>query len=126
MTSVEEHLASAICDRDADVVRSMLADRSLVVIGISCDSDEADEEPSTLRAEIDGFEALVAFTTQANASAFVKKMDDLFDEDDEVEGLWVDGEALFELLAEGLGLLLNPELDSAAIIDPELAKAIVS
>jgi hypothetical protein len=58
--------------------------------------------------------------------ASVQEMEDLFEEDDEVEGMFVDGEALMDLLADGLGLLLNPEDESAAVIDPELAKLIAA
>jgi len=126
MTSVEENFVAAISDRDADAVRSMLVERSLVVIGITSPDDDDDMEPATLRAEIDDYEALVAFTSESHASDFVETMDDLFDEADEVEGLFVDGEALLELLAEGIGLLLNPEAENAAVIDPQLARQIAT
>lgn len=124
MSSRAKQFVDAIGDRDADAVRALLVERSLVVIGIHSPDDDDESEPGTLRAEVDGFEALVAFTSEAQASEFVEAMDDLFDEGDEVEGLLVEGDALLELLAEGIGLLLNPEAEHSAVIDPELAKRI--
>lgn len=124
MTPVEEHLLEAVADRDADALRARLLERSFVVISIVNADVEEDDEISTLRAEVGDFEALVAFTTEAKASTFVQQMEDLFEDDDEVEGMFVDGEALIELLADGLGLLLNPEDEAAAVIDPALAKLV--
>ncbi len=124
MTPVEEHLLEAVADRDADALRTRLLQRSFVVIRIINDDDAEDDGISTLRAEVGDFEALVAFTTETKASAFVQEMDDLFEDNDEVEGMFVEGEALIELLADGLGLLLNPEDESAVVIDPALAKLV--
>ncbi len=124
MTPVEEHLLEAVAGRDADELRSMLLKRSFVVINIASVDDDDEDEISTLRAEVGDFEALVVFTSEARASSFVEEMEELFDEDDQVEGLFVDGDALLDLLSDGLGLLLNPEDESAAVIDPELAKRV--
>ena len=124
MTPVEEHLLEAVADRDADALRTRLLQRSFVVIRIINDDDAEDDGISTLRAEVGDFEALVAFTNETKASAFVQEMDDLFEDNDEVEGMFVEGEALIELLADGLGLLLNPEDETAVVIDPALAKLV--
>jgi hypothetical protein len=126
MTPVEENLLEAVAQRDADGLRSMLAESTFVVISIISGDETDEDEISTLRAEVSDFEALVAFTSETKASVFVQEMEDLFEEDDEVEGMFVDGEALMDLLADGLGLLLNPEDESAAVIDPELAKLIAA
>jgi hypothetical protein len=126
MTPVEAHLLEAVAERDADAIRATLLQGTFVVISIiGPDSDEQDEI-STLRAEVDDFEALVTFTSEQRASLFVKEMDDLFDEDDEVEGVFVAGEALLDLLADGLGLLINPEDETVVVIDPELAKIVAA
>ena len=108
MTPVEHRLLEAVTERDAKAVRTNLVERTFVVIKIS------------------NAEALVAFTSEARAGVFVEEMDDLFDEDDEVEGLFIEGDALIDQLGDGLGLLINPEDESAAVIDPELAKQIAS
>lgn len=126
MTPVEEHLLEAVDQRDAVAIRSMLKESSFVVISIVSGDQTDEDEISTLRAEVGDFEALVAFTSEDKASVFVQEMEDLFEEDDEVEGMFVDGDAMMDLLADGLGLLLNPEDESAAVIDPELAKLIAS
>jgi len=123
MTPIEKHLLEAVSDRNADALRSMLLERTFVVINITSGEDNVKEdEVSTLRAEVEDFEALVAFTTEARASVFVEEMEDIFEEEDEVEGMFVDGDALLDSLADGLGLLLNPEDESAAVIDPDLVK----
>ena len=44
----------------------------------------------------------------------------------ELNGVVVDGEALLEYLPEGFGLLLDPEVENASIIDPTLAAEITS
>ncbi len=124
MTPVEHHLLEAVTDRDAAAIRSTLLERTFVVISIINGEPEDDDAISTLRAEVGDFEALVAFTSEARASVFVQDMEDLFDEDDQVEGMFVEGDALIDLLGDGLGLLLNPEDETAAVIDPDLAKLI--
>ena len=127
MTPVEHRLLEAVTERDAKALRSKLLERTFVVISIiSGEPNDDDDEISTLRAEVGDFEALVAFTSEARASVFVEDMDDLFDEDDEVEGMFVEGNALIDLLGDGLGLLINPEDESAAVIDPDLAKLIAN
>jgi hypothetical protein len=124
MTPVEHRLLEAVTDRDAQAIRTKLLERTFVVISIINDETDDDDEISTLRAEVGDFEALVAFTSEARASVFVQDMEELFDEDDEVEGMFIEGDALIDLLSGGLGLLLNPEDESAAVIDPELAKLV--
>ena len=126
MTPVEEHLLTAVAERDAAAIRSMFSDCTFVVISIVGSDDSEDDEVSTLRAEVSDFEALVAFTSETKASVFVQEMEELFEDDDEVEGMFVDGDALVELLTGGLGLLLNPEDESAVVIDPELAKLVAA
>lgn len=127
MNSVEHRLLEAVTDRDAQAIRTKLLEQTFVVISIiNGESENDDDEISTLRAEVGDFEALVAFTSEARAGVFVQDMDELFDEDDEVEGMFVEGDALIDLLGQGMGLLLNPEDESAAVIDPELAKQIAS
>ena len=124
MTPVEHRLLEAVTERDAEAIRKKLLERTFVVISIISEDWEDDDEICTLRAEVADFEALVAFTSEARASVFVQEMEDLFEEDDEVEGMFVDGDKLIDLLGDGLGLLINPEDESAAVIDPELAKLV--
>lgn len=127
MTPVEKHLLDAVADRNADAVRSMLLERTFVVISITSSAgDKEQEQVSTLRAEVEDFEALVAFTSETRANDFVEEMEELFEEEDEVEGVCVDGDALLDSLSDGLGLLVNPEDESTAVIDPDLAKLVVN
>jgi excinuclease UvrABC helicase subunit UvrB len=91
------------------------------------DGSEEDEEGSgALTAEIDGEDALVVFTNETLAGQFVKEQEDLFEDSEEVEGLVVDGEALLEYLPEGFGMLIDPEVEESAMIEPELAAQVVS
>lgn len=116
----------AIADRDATAIRKAMTCAEFVLISMSDGSEEDEEGSGALTAEIDGEDALVVFTTEALAGQFVKEQEDLFEDSEEVEGLVVEGEALLEYLPEGFGMLIDPEVEESAMIEPELAAKVVS
>ena len=116
----------AITDRDAAAIRQEMTGAEFVLISMSDGEDDDDEGSGALTAEIDGHDALVVFTSESLAGDFVQGQEDLFEDSEEVEGLVVDGEALLDYLPEGFGMLIDPEVDEAAMIDPALAAQVVA
>ncbi|MFK8111111.1 MAG: hypothetical protein AB8B91_02865 [Rubripirellula sp.] len=110
----------AVTERDVDGLRGLILANEFVLISVS-DGTEDEENMGALTAELGDFDVLVAFTTEANAGAFVGEMDELFEDNEEVEGVVVEGNSMLEYLPDGYGLLLDPETDSACVIEPGLA-----
>ncbi|TWU56434.1 hypothetical protein Poly51_23440 [Rubripirellula tenax] len=110
--------------RDAEAIRKLILAGEFVLISVEEEDEGNDdgEEGSygALTAEIDGFEALVVFTSEKIAGEFVNQQADLFGEGEEVEGIVVEGDALLEYLPEGFGMLVDPEFDDACVVDPAL------
>jgi hypothetical protein len=120
--SDEDALMTTIVDRDAAAIRRQIIQREFILINVSDGEDDDDdgEEMGALTAEIDDFDVLVVFTSEEHAGRFVEGMGELFEEEDEVTGFVVDGNALLEYLPESYGLLINAESDGAQVIDPLL------
>ena len=127
MSAETNAFLDAIADRDAAAIRREMSGTEFVLISMSDGTEEDDDEGSgALTAEIDGHDALVVFTSEELAGQFVKDQDDLFEDSEEVEGLVVEGDALLEYLPEGFGMLIDPEVEEAAMIDPDLAAAVAA
>ncbi len=117
--------------RNAEEIRKLILAGEFVLISVvdeTEDGEEVDDEDSygALTAEIDGFEALVVFTSEKIAGEFVNDQDDLFGDGEEVEGIVVEGDALLEYLPEGFGMLIDPEFEDACVIDPALATQVLA
>lgn len=126
MTAEPNAFLDAIVDRDPAAIRAEMSGAEFVLISMSDAESEEGEESGALTAEIDGHDALVVFTSEELAAKFVKDQADLFEADEEVEGLVVEGDALLEYLPDGFGMLFDPEVEEAAMIDPELAASIAA
>ncbi len=124
MSDADAALIAAINERDASQLRSLMLAREFVMISISGDEDDNDSV-GALTAELGDFEVLVVFTSEQNAGVFVREMGELFENEEEVDGVVVEGDAVLEYLPEGFGMLLNPEIESASLIDPMLAAEIL-
>ena len=124
MSDADATLIAAINDRDARQVRSLMLAREFVMISMSGDDDD-DESVGALTAELGDFDVLVVFTSEQNAGVFVREMSDLFENGEDVDGVFVEGDAVLQYLPEGFGMLLNPEIESASLIDPTLAAEIL-
>ena len=124
--SDDKDLNAAIDQRDAGLVRQQVLAREFILINILDEEEEEDDEQmGALTAAIDDFEALVAFTSEENAGNFVQSQGEMFQDDDEVQGFLVEGDALLEYLPESFGLLINPETDEAKVIDPAFAGEVI-
>ncbi|MCC9643474.1 hypothetical protein LOC71_14410 [Rhodopirellula sp. JC740] len=108
---------TAIEQRDAAQLADCLMPHSYVLIHLR--DDEETDALGALTAEMEGSPYLVAFTGETQAGEFVELRSDLFG-DDEVGGFLVDGETLLDYVADGYGLLLNPDLKGMCRVDAEL------
>ena len=124
MSDADNKLAAAINERNASQVRSLVLAREFVMISISGENDDEDNV-GALTAEMGDFDVLVVFTSEQNAGVFVREMGELFENEEEVDGVVVEGNAMLEYLPEGFGILLNPEIESACVIEPALAAEIL-
>src|SRR6056297_2474756 len=120
-------LVTAIDDQNAGKIRKILLGGEFILISVHDPEDPDDEEGvGALTADLDGEEVLVVFSSEEQAGAFVGEMTDMFDENEEVQGFMVEGDALLEYLPEDFGMLLNPETDDVQLITPSLATEVLS
>lgn len=125
--SQESPLVDAIADRNVSQIRTLISEADFFVISVSEHEQEEEEvEIAAMTAEIGEFEALVAFTTEDSIGNFVNQRGDLFAEQERIDGVMVEGAMLLEYLPEGFGLLIDPESESATIIDPALAEEVAA
>ena len=122
----DSELHSAVSAGDLDKLRETILKREFVLLSTSKNEDDEDENVGALTAEIGQFEVLVAFTSESNAEVFVREMSDLFSEDESVDGVVVEGQAMLDYLPEGYGLLIDPELDQTSVMDPQMTSAIMT
>lgn len=125
MSETDSDITAAITERDASRLSSLINSSEFIVISIA-ESDQQDEAVGALTAEVGDFEVLVAFTTEEHAGEFVRAQGELFDDGEDVDGVVVEGSALLDHLPQGFGLLVDPETDVAALIEPSLAEEIKS
>lgn len=118
--SLEDKLAAAMESRDAVVVRQLMEDAEFVLLSVSDEEDDDEDAANVLSADIDDVEMLVAFTNESAAQKFVGTMDDMYEEDDEIEGYVLDGGALLDYMPPEHGLLLNPESEDSIVVDVEM------
>ena len=124
MSDAEIKLIAAINERDASQVRSLILAREFVMISISGEQED-DDNVGALTAELGDFDVLVVFTSEQNAGVFVREMGELFENEEEVDGVFVEGNAMLEYLPDGFGILLDPEVEGVCVIDPTLAAEIL-
>jgi hypothetical protein len=117
-------LAAAVDERDIKRLTEFFRKGEFFMIELGEESD--DDGRAMLTAEVDEFEALVAFTTLENTEHFTSEMTELFDESEDVSGLTVDGTGLLAHIPEGFGLLIDPETDTSCILTPKLLGQLVS
>jgi hypothetical protein len=115
----------AVAERDTEKLKSLILGAEFVLLSVA-DEDSQEENVGALTAELEDFDVLVAFSSEKNAGDFVNEMSELFEDDEEVEGVVVEGDAMLEYLPEGFGLLIDPETEAACIVEPTLASELVS
>ena len=126
MSDTNANLHDAITEGNVPELHTKILASEFVLLSTSQSEDSEDENIGALTAEIEDFEVLVAFTSEENAKNFVQEMGELFAEDESVDGILVEGAAMLEYLPEGYGLLLDPELENASIMDPRMTADILA
>lgn len=101
-----------------EIIRAMLKhDFTLIRDG---DEDMSEDDFGGLILEVEGFPALVAFTSAECAGNYVATEPELIGEDGTVPGFVVEGKSILDNLPEGYGLLLNPETDEQChVLSPD-------
>ena len=122
----ESELLTAINDRDAASVRKHVRQSEFILVDVSDEESEDDSDVGALTASIDDFDVLVVFTSEEAAGQFVEAMPEMFEDQDDITGHVVEGEALLEYLPDNFGLLVNPESDEAQVVDPVFVKEVLA
>lgn len=123
--SLESKLADAIEQRDAVLVRQLIDAAEFVLLTMSDEEDDDEEGANVFSTDLDGMELLVAFTNEDAAGDFVRSMEEIYEEGDEIEGYVLDGDALLQYMPPEHGLYLNPESDDALVIDHDLLELVL-
>ncbi len=123
-SSLEAQLAGAVEERDAVRVRQLIDSAEFVLLTAADEEDDDEEGANVFSTELDGMDLLVAFSNEDAAGEFVNSMGDVYEEDEEIEGYVLDGDALLQFMPPGHGLFLNPESDDSLIIDQDLLELV--
>lgn len=126
MSDSSTPLHDAVAEGDAGQLRALLLKNEFVLLSTIRSEDDPEENVGALTAEIESMEVLLVFSGETSAANFVQQNDDLFEEDEEVDGILVDGDALLDYLPDGFGILFDPETDDALIIEPKLLSDVKS
>jgi len=125
-------LREAISQHDIAAITRLITESQFVLIHLADDppgnggeKTAAEELLGALIASDEGSDYLVAFSNQKNASRFVELRSDLFENDSEVSGFWVDGRTMLDYLDDELGILLNPDGEGHRQIEPALVQEIL-
>jgi hypothetical protein len=122
--SLESKLADAIEQRDAVLVRQLFDTAEFVLLTVSDEGDDDEEGANVFSTDMDGMDLLVAFTNEQAAGDFVRSMEEIYEEGDEIEGYVLDGDALLDYMPPEHGVFLNPESDDSLVIDHELIQLV--
>ncbi|MCM2373071.1 SseB family protein [Aporhodopirellula aestuarii] len=114
----------AILRHDVASITQQLVESQFVLIHLA-EEAESDDVLGALTATSGGRDYLVAFSSQKHASRFVESRSDLFEEESEVSGFWVDGRTLLDYLDDELGILLNPDGEGHRQIEVDLVREIL-
>ncbi len=126
MASSSDSLHDAILERDAKRISELILAAEFVLLNTVVGEDEDDSNVGAMTAEIEDMEVLVVFSEENSAGEFVRENGDLFEEDEEVEGVVVEGAALLDYLPDDYGILLDPKGEEALVLDASLIAEIKS
>ena len=116
------HLMAALEGGDPEEIARAMLKQEFTLIR-EWDEDMSEDEFGGMILEVEGFPALVAFTSAECAGNYVATEPDLIGEDETVPGFVVEGASIFENLPEGCGLILNPETDDQChVLSPDFAE----
>lgn len=120
MTNPHAKFHDAVSERDPIQLRSLIVTNEFVLLSTTKSEEDENENVGALTAEIGEIEVLVVFSSEEAAGHFVDQSGDLFEEDEEVDGIVVEGAALLDYLPDGFGILLDAESDEAIVVEPSL------
>ena len=123
MSDKAKALHEAILERDPGKIHEKMAESEFVLLNTHT-AEEDDNNVGAMTAEIEDVEVLVVFSEEAAAAEFVNDNGELFEEDEEVEGVVVEGTALLDYLPDDYGILLDPKGEEALLIDPSMVSEI--
>lgn len=126
MSDSKPNVHEAITDGDVQDIHSKILASEFILLSTSKADENEEENVGALTAELEDVEVLIAFTSEENAKAFVDGMDDLFSEDESVDGILVDGAAMLEYMPDGYGLLLDPELEPCSLMKPDVTASVLA
>ena len=124
MTNSHAKFHDAVSERDPIQLRSVILANEFVLLSTATGEEDEDENVGAITAEIGEIEALVVFSSEQAAGHFVHESNDLFGEDEEVDGIVVEGAALLDYLPDGFGILLDAESDEAIVVEPNLMRQV--
>ncbi len=126
MSDPTPNVHEAITNGDVPDIHSKILASEFILLSTSNADENEGENVGALTAELEDVEVLIAFTSEENAKAFVEEMDDLFAEDESVDGILVNGSTMLEYMPEGYGLLLDPELEPCSLMNPDVTASILA
>ena len=126
MSDPTPNVHKAITNGDVPEIHSEILASEFILLSTSKAGESEEENIGALTAEVEDIEVLIAFTSEDNAKAFVNEMDNLFAEDESVDGILVNGSAMLEYMPDGYGLLLDPELEPCSLMKPELTASVLA
>tara|TARA_Y100000385_G_C13023144_1_gene607116 strand:- start:589 stop:978 length:390 start_codon:yes stop_codon:yes gene_type:complete len=126
MSDPTPNVHEAITNGDVPDIHSKILASDFILLSTSKADENEEESVGALTAELEDVEVLIAFTSEDNAKAFVDEMDDLFAEDESVDGILVNGSAMLEYMPDGYGLLLDPELEPCSLMNPDVTASVLA
>lgn len=117
--ALHESLLNALDENHLEKVASILRGFNLWMVAAP-----GSDEFQPLVANLDALDALVVFTSQDFAQQFAAAAPELAQPDGSLSSFAVDGPNVFAQLQGDLGLLVNPETDTAQLLDAQSVKAI--
>lgn len=120
--SIVNRLLTAIEENDAVSACELIVNGEFTLFELIDEDDE--EGQATMTADVEDYQALVAFTNEELAAEFAGAMPDFFSDEEEVPAFLIDGGSLLNQLPEGFGILLNPETEETVILPPDFIERI--
>lgn len=127
MPDPNPNVHEAITNGDVPDIHSKILASEFILLSTSKAGENEEENVGALTAELDDVEVLIAFTSEEKAKSFVDEMEEeLFSEDESVDGILVDGAAMLEYMPDGYGLLLDPELEPCSLMKPDVTASVLA
>lgn len=111
-------LCEAVTNGDPSAIAQLIHQQQFTLIEESSSSFGG---RTPLSVDMDGWPALVAFTSPDNVGKFAGRVPELLGADGRLPTYAVGGTDFLRQLPDGFGVLLNPETNECAVIPPALA-----